>query len=167
MSLFFIALALTNLVVLFLLVRLPVRTHWAVKVALIVAVSALTFLAWGSRNSGRGWPVEQPFPADAEYVSCVVIEPRESEHIEGAIYLWMIPLDNDGGVLSYRSEIGEPRAYQEPYSRDLHLACEASKKAASQGVRSGIKHAAYGRNGHGRYVPYVLPSVNLPRKDGS
>lgn len=169
MSPFFIALVLVDVLLLALLVALPVRIAWWSKVIAIVVVLGFNFLAWDAGGSGQGWPVGQALPANAQYVACLVIEPNKTEHITGAIYVWVVPLNFKHGVLSYRPNVGEPRAYHEPYDRSLHEACIAAEKEARRGTPVGIRRRGTGPHGHGRgrFMPYVLPSINLPRKDGS
>lgn len=162
MSPFFIALTLTDILLLALIVALPLRVAWWAKVAAIVVVLALNFAAWGAGSSGRGWAVEAPLPEHAEFAACVVIE-------SDVIYVWEIPLDYNHGVLSYHPSVGEPRAYREPYDRSLHEACVSAEKAKHQGQSVGIRKRK-DRAGHGppgKYHPYVLPSIHLPQKEGS
>lgn len=168
MSPVFVALGLTNLLLLFLLVRLPVRAYWLTKVAAIVLVAATTFLAWSVVGNGKGWPTPDALPENAKFLACSVVEP--SAMSVGVIYVWQVPLNEKNGRLEYRAKIGEPRAYATAYDRSLHEACVAATKASSQGTTAGIRRK--GRPGRGgqqdarsaRYEAYLLPSPNLPEK---
>lgn len=171
MSPFFIALTLTDVLLLTLIVALPVRVAWWAKLLAIAVVLSFNFLAWSSADSGRGWPAEGALPTPAQFVACQVIEPDIATHTVGAIYVWMVPLDFHHGVLSYRPSGGAPRAYAEPYDRSLHEACVAAQKAVQSGIRTTIKRAGHrsrrGQPSGGTFHAYVLPSPVLPRKGGS
>jgi hypothetical protein len=93
--------------------------------------------------SGRA--TRQALPADAPFVSCYVEEPER-------IYFWL--LINEA-----------PKAYNIPYSRELHRTCDIARKARAQGLQIGIRRQQNERQGtvHGRYIPYILPS-SLPSK---
>lgn len=170
MSPFFIALTITT--VLMLAVMLASWIPWWGKLAVLVLALGFNFLAWSSANSGRGWPVPEALPANAQFVNCTIIEPDEVHGITGVIYVEMIPLDIKHGVLSYRPRVGEPRLYREPYDRSLHIACEQAKQASAQGIPATIrKGKPTKRKGTqlnpGQYHAYVLPSPHLPRKGSS
>jgi hypothetical protein len=170
MSPFFIALTVTNVLLLALLIA-P-RLRWWAKLGAIVLVLGLNFLSWSSVNSGRGWAVPEALPDPGQYVSCVVVEPNIATGTVGVIYVEMIPLDFKHGVLSYRPNTMEPRLYRLPYDRSLHESCEAAKKAAAQGVPVTIRKAGKAKphgtdHNSGRFHPYVLPSPQLPRKGQS
>lgn len=167
MSPFFIALTLTDVLLLTLLVALPVRIAWWAKLLAIVVVLSFNFLAWSSADSGRGWAVRSEIPEHASFLACAIIEPDIATQTAGRIYLWEIPLAFKHGVLSYRPEGGEPRAYTVPYSRSLHEACVNASKAKQAGQAVGIRKGRTQRSGHaarGTYHAYVLPSVKLPVK---
>lgn len=167
MTPFFIALTVTDVLLLILLVTLPVRVAWWAKLAAIAIVLSLNFLTWNAMGTGSGWPATTALPADGQYVACEVIEPDVASQEPGAIYVWVIPLTRSGGLLSYRPNSFEPRAYREPYDRSLHVACENAKAAGGHGIETGIHRI--GRGGPhgtatGTYRAYVLPSVKLPTK---
>lgn len=167
MTPFFIAITITDVLLLVLLVS--ARLAWWVKLAAIAIVLSLNFLVWGALGSGEGWPVGQPIPDTAQFVACEIIEPDIAAQVEGTIYVWEIPLTVSHGLIAYRPEVGEPRAYREPYSRSLHEACQVAKQATGHGMQVGIRRSKsaghHGRRGpQGKYVAYVLPSIKLPRK---
>jgi len=166
---FFVALTLTDVLLLTLLVA-P-RVAWWGKTAAIVIVLSFNFLAWGSADSGKGWAVRQGLPDPMQFVACDIVEPDITTDTVGVIYVWAVPLAFHHGILSYRPAGQEPRAYAEPYDRSLHEACMAAQKAGQQGIRATIRKG-HGRKGpHGQFTPgkfhaYVLPSPALPRKGG-
>lgn len=164
MSPFFIALTLTDVLLLTLLVALPVRVAWWAKLLAIVVVLSFNFLAWSSVDSGQGWPVRAELPTRAEFVACEIIEPDIATQTPGVIYVWLVPLDFTHGVLAYRPEGAEPRAYREAYDRSLHEACVSAQKAQRAGTPGGIGLAPPGQRSTGKYRAYVLPSVKLPSK---
>jgi hypothetical protein len=171
MSPFFALLVLTDIILLGLLIA-P-RLLWVFKLVAIVLVFGSCFIAWSAQDSGAGWPVSAPLPDPAQAVTCVVVEPDPSSHTRGAIYVWMIPLDFHHGILSYRPEGFEPRAYAQPYNRSLHEACEAVKKANGRGKPATIRrvptrrHHGDGQVSSGKFRAYRLPPPALPKKEDS
>lgn len=162
MSPYFIALTITDILLLAVLVGSATRVAWWAKIAVILVVLSLNFLAWSSVNSGQGWAVKGLWPSDAQFVSCEVVEPK-------VIYVWVVPLKHDHGLLSYAPSGPEPRAYAAPYSRSLHEACDGAKKATGQGVTVGLRQSGHHGGGAvrgGRWHSYVLPSPHVPRKGG-
>jgi hypothetical protein len=172
MSPFFIALTLTDVLLLALLIA-P-RLAWWAKITAIVVVLAFNFLSWSSVDSGVGWPVSSELPANALFLSCEVIEPDEATQEAGRIFVWEIPLDFKHGVLAFRPSGAEPRAYSVAYDRSLHEACAQSSKATAQGQRAGIRarshkhghgHGLHGQPDAGKYRAYILPNPPLPTKE--
>ena len=161
MHVVFFGFVLLDALLLFLLVSLRGRGHWALKAFMIVVVLGFNFFVWSARDTGLGWPIEKPIPPLAQFVSCVVQEPEPGTKQHGVIYLWMIPLQAKHGIVGYQSSAAEPRAYKEPYRRDLHKSCDYAAKETSQGIPVGIKKVnAKSKidNRPGRYVPYLLPT---------
>lgn len=166
----------TVLCALLLFVVIFSSIHWLVKIGLIAVVFAFCFLVWSAQNSGQGYPAAQSFPDNAQFVSCIVVEPDKSHGIGGVIYLWMIPLRHDkGGVFAYRPSGLEPRAYREPYDEDLQGACQKAQKAAASG--EPVRLTKMKQKGHkraqgdlgaiseaGKYRVMRLPPVLPPRK---
>ena len=122
------------------------RVWWQIKLALILACAALTFLTWHALEDFEGWPADAK--PDGELVASLTVEP--SSETEGAIYLWL----RVGGR-------EEPRAFRTPYTRKGHEETHRAQQAASQGVRV---HARLrdGQVRDGDVSPlrfYVLPPV--------
>lgn len=115
------------------------RGPWALKLALILTVPAYGVFVWHSVEQWRGYPVHAK-PPEAQFVASLVAEPDY-------IYLWV--------VLPGASE---PRAYRQPYSRQLHesVVRAGQRQAAGQG-RIGLRYNA------GRWQSYQLPAA-LPSK---
>ena len=63
-------------------------------------------------------------PSSFELVPASILEPETDGSEAGAIFLWV--RENLGAV---------PRAYELPYSRQLHELVHASRRKLSQGVR--------------------------------
>ncbi len=92
-----------------------------------------------------GWPISQPIPDNSQVLAIRIKEPNPKHNDPGAIYFWvnikpsskspeqtLKALLNPKSVFSYNSKT-QPRAYQLPYSREMHKAIvEAQRKA--QGV---------------------------------
>ena len=144
------------------------RGRWWVKLPAIVVTCAFTFAVWHALGSFSGWPSNEKPPARAVLLSSAVDEPR-------AIYVWLLA-PTEPGVLDYRPNRGEPRAFRLPYSRELHQQIDRAAALAKQGRpvelrRTGAKDSTgNGNSGHrARYAvrAYRLPPQSLPRKSST
>lgn len=124
------------------------RGYWPVKFAAILAMTLLGWQVYSALAYRTGWPTRDSVPSQAQFLAGSIDEPR-------AIYLWLI-VD------------GKPRAYQLPYSRQLHRQVAQANGAAKSGRPIGV--ARLGKNGRGQKVPrsavrfYQLPNAPLTRK---
>lgn len=145
------------------------RGKWPLKLLAIIAVPVIALAVSHSLNSYKGFPIKAGLPANSEYVGCLVEEPDSKTHFAGRIYLWLIPFARAGGPLDYKPSTNEPRAYSEPYARDLHQACQDADRAQAQYGHGavGFKHGGGGVNGRGKFHHYLLPDVHLPSKKGA
>lgn len=148
----FLVFTLLAVVVIWLLIITP--GAWVPRgIALAALLAGATLTLWPHHPNGA--PTTASPPERAKFAGCVVDERA------GVIYLWLVT--------------DVPRGYTQPYTRDLHEVCEASKKAAGQGVRVGFareKGAARGKvTGQQipkyHFRPYVLPEAKAPQKEPS
>lgn len=111
-----------------LVLALNIRSGWPlwVRLACIVAVSALYFVTWQSLQGLRGWPTGQALPHHFILNASTVTEPDESDGDPGRIFLWVTPVIDDDPV-------GTPRAFALPYERQLHTQVQRARDAMRNG----------------------------------
>ncbi|WP_221800046.1 hypothetical protein [Oceanobacter mangrovi] len=118
-----------------LLVLSLLHSHWNVwaKGLLVVLVSGfywLSFLGW---KDSQGWPSTVAVPDKFLLHFAVIEEPDDQQNTAGAIYLWLTDLANN-------ELAAEPRAYQMPYSQELHAEVESAMRRAKAGnLQLGIR----------------------------
>ena len=136
LSLLYVAVAL-------LLLVLCLATSWKrwIKVAMIVAVTVTYFIANHTFEDMLGWPTPRELPEKFAIVSVVIEEPNKERGIDGAIYLWISPLDSNRPVAT-------PRAYRLPYLKDTHSQLADVQRKSRQGIRQiGVVERAGGGSG--------------------
>lgn len=132
------------------------RGAWWLKLPVIAGTCAFTFAVWDALDSFDGWATGQALPARAVFVSGVVDEPD-------AIYLWLIA-PTEPGVLGYRPQGAEPRAYRLPYTRPLHERVDRGNQLTRRGQRVEL-HALPARRNAARAVRITrLAPLSLPSK---
>jgi hypothetical protein len=138
------------------------RGRWWLKLPTIAVTSLFTFAVWNALDSFSGWPTAENPPAHALLVASTVDEPR-------AIYVWLVPPDAPG-LLRYRPERSEPRAYRLPYSRQLHEQVDRGTALAKQGRPVELQRmqgTGSSRRTRFRVRSFVFPPQRLPRKDAA
>jgi hypothetical protein len=128
------------------------RGAWWVKLGAIVVASTFTFAVWDALGSFSGWPTEQDLPSRSLLLSSSVDEPK-------AIYVWVIP-PSPSGVLAYKADTSEPRAYRLPYSRQLHEQLDRGTAMGTQGRPVELRRA--GANTSGRRTRFVVRAYRMP-----
>jgi hypothetical protein len=126
-----------------LLLVLCLATAWKrwIKLAMIVVVTATYFIANYTFEDMLGWPTPRELPEKFAIVSVVIEEPNKERGIEGAIYLWLTPLDSNKPTT-------KPRAYRLPYQKDTHSALADAQRKSRQGIRQiGVTERAGGGSG--------------------
>lgn len=103
------------------------RLHWLLKAGVIVLVSAFYPISYFSLMALLGWPTEQHLPDRFRLVAAQVYEPDKQRGTRGAIYLWTANLSKNAGRVT-------PRAYELPYSMDLHTKVAEARKQLQKGV---------------------------------
>ncbi|MBK9362902.1 MAG: hypothetical protein IPM99_18235 [Rubrivivax sp.] len=142
-------------------------SHWPrwAKALLVVGVSALYFLAETAFDDVWGWPSRHALPERFVLLAAVIEEPTRTR--PGALYVWVNALE--GGKPAPR-----PRAYQLPYSKDLHALLDEGMKKARQGIaqmgtaepRRGPRGLSWLRPGSDEQNVKIrdLPLPQLPEK---
>lgn len=95
------------------------------RTALVLLVYAFDFLAYAAVQDIAGWPSPERLPERFQLLAAVIDEPAPRH--PGAVYLWVHALE-DGRPSAL------PRAYQLPYSRDLHALLNEGLKKTRQGI---------------------------------
>jgi hypothetical protein len=91
------------------------RTHWVFKLmATAATVTAIPLTFWGVGEL-RGLPSDGEIPSSFRMLWAEVIEPNANQGERGHVYLWLQRLDAEN------FPVGQPRAYQLPYSDDLQI----------------------------------------------
>lgn len=102
------------------------RLHWVFKALATVATIALIPLTFHGVGELRGLPSDGPIPSSFRMLWAQVIEPSPLAGEKGHVFLWLQKLDAEN------FPVGQPRAYQLPYSEDLKIkVSEAMGKIAA------------------------------------
>jgi hypothetical protein len=124
-----IAHAALSALLLAVLVHLPARR--AIKIAAIVAMSALNIGVFFWSQGLVGWSSATAVPARFQVLWTRVVEPNPSRGLPGAIHLWVEALD-ENNIPS-----GEPRAFVLPYAPPLAGKASEAQSEIKQGRPQG------------------------------
>lgn len=127
-----------------LLLSLHLRSSWAwpVKAFAIGAVLPAFAGTFMVLETSMGWPSDTALPPQFQLHAALVDEPTGSDGGEGAIFLWLTPWDammKDAATdqvltLDAAPEPADrPRAFDLPYSRDLHRQVDAMRERLRNG----------------------------------
>ena len=97
-------------VVLLLALNLRSSFHWGIKAGSIILALVFYMVTLQSLSGFYGWPSKDALPDKFQLLSMDIQEPA-TEADEGAIFIWLIPMDSDSQT---------PRAHQLPYNAELH-----------------------------------------------
>lgn len=103
------------------------RLHWVFKALATVATVALIPLTFHGVGELRGLPSDGPIPVSFRMLWGQVVEPNPLAGEKGRVFLWLQRLDADNFPM------GQPRAYQLPYSEDLKIKVDEAMGKISQG----------------------------------
>ncbi|MGI9421164.1 MAG: hypothetical protein ACR2RA_25340 [Geminicoccaceae bacterium] len=174
------ALALTGLyaALALLLLSLHLKSGWSwwVKSAAMALAVPATAGAFAAIHAQLGWPSPSPLPAHFQLHAALIEEPAIDAADEGAIYLWLTPwedvqpmdqADIDAAILPNR----RPRAFDLPYSRELHQKVETMRERLARGELVTGRHEP-GRSWDRRFNRQdgaidleAPPAPPLPSKD--
>lgn len=135
------------------------------KLALVLAVTGLYWVADAALSDVWGWPSRDGLPERFVLLAVVVEEPTKTS--DGALYLWV-------NAIEQGKPVREPRAHRLPYTKDLHALLNEGMKKARQGVtqmgtaepKRGPKGASWLRPGSDEQEVKIrdLPAPQLPEK---
>jgi|LUMV01.1.fsa_nt_gb hypothetical protein len=126
---------------------------WGIKAVTISAALYFCLSIGMSLENLAGWPSIQGLPEEFRVYWIVVQEPDKKSGDKGAIFVWVKDTDpkeqeDEGWLVSfYSNNRSEPRAYQLPYSRELHEDAEEAIKTIRAGGKVGGKKG--GEEGEG------------------
>lgn len=103
------------------------RLNWVFKVLATAATVALIPLTFNSVGELRGLPTDGPIPYSFRMLWAQVTEPNPLRGEKGNVFLWLQTLDDANYPL------GQPRAYQLPYSDDLKIKVNDAMGKIAQG----------------------------------
>jgi hypothetical protein len=108
-------------------VLLLARLHWFFKVLATLATAVLIPLTFNGIGELRGLPSDGPIPTSFRMLWAQVSEPNPLQHEKGNVFLWLQTLD------AGNFPVGQPRAYQLPYSDDLKIKVGEAMGKIAQG----------------------------------
>ena len=157
-------------VLLLLSINLYSRLSWRVKAAAIVVAAVFYIVSYHSLPPLLGWPTAAELPSRFRLVAAEVRQPDKQSGEKGAVFLWAQDLRDLSATV-------KPRAYELPYTDDLH---ELVLKAKSRMEKGMQQLGEYKRpdSGHVRIVDdlrriaqdahviefYDLPDPLIPEK---
>lgn len=103
------------------------RLHWLFKVLATAATVALIPLTFHGIGELRGLPTDGPIPFSFRMLWAQIVEPAPLQGERGHVFLWLQTLDTDN------FPVGQPRAYQLPYSDDLKIKVSEAMSKIAQG----------------------------------
>ena len=103
------------------------RLHWVFKSLATLSVVALIPLTFFGVGELRGLPSDGDIPDSFRMLWAQVIEPDRLRGEKGDVFLWVQAVDPDNYPM------GQPRAYQLPYSDDLRIKVQEAMSKISQG----------------------------------
>lgn len=103
------------------------RLHWVFKALATAATVALIPLTFNGVGELRGLPSDGPIPFSFRMLWAQIVEPAPLQNEKGHVFLWLHTLDADN------YPVGQPRAYQLPYSDDLKLKVNEAMSRIAKG----------------------------------
>lgn len=103
------------------------RLHWLFKLLATGATVALIPMTFNSVGELRGLPSDGPIPTSFRMLWAQVVEPALLQGEKGHVFLWLQTLDADN------YPVGQPRAYQLPYSDELKIKVGEAMGKIAQG----------------------------------
>lgn len=103
------------------------RLHWVFKALATLATVALIPLTFHAIGELRGLPSDGPIPRNFRLLWAQVVEPNPIQGEAGRVFLWVQALDSDN------YPVGQPRAYQLPFSEDLRIKLNQAMGGIAEG----------------------------------
>lgn len=135
-----IAFVIISAIVLWFSIRTPGQI--IIKALLIPATVWYGLVLYYTVPNLMGWPISQTVPDNRQILAIRIMEPDPKHNDPGAIYFWVaVKPSSESPESSLKAQLNpksvfnhhhksQPRAYQMPYSRQMHKAIvEAQRKA--------------------------------------
>ena len=126
--------------IILLLLSLHLRSgwSWSVKTAAIGLTLPAGVGAFLAIQAQLGWPSRNALPSEFQLHAALVEEPATGNAEDGAIFLWLTPWEkavstDDAGMDAAMLPDRRPRAFDLPYSRDLHQKVETMQERLARG----------------------------------
>lgn len=168
-----------------LLLSLNLRSNWswAVKSTVIALALPTTAYIHLAIQAQLGWPSQNGLPELFQLHAALVDEPTVGENGDGAIFLWLTPWDQaflqdemepmeDADIDAMPLSAHRPRAFDLPYSRELHQEVQNMQERLARGEMVVGRHEPsmgwqrrFGGQ-HGSVALEAPPPPPLPAKDG-
>jgi len=103
------------------------RLHWVFKGLATLAVVAMIPLTFFGVGELRGLPSDGDIPDSFRMLWAQVVDPNPRQGEKGHVFLWVQKLDAEN------YPVGQPRAYQLPYSEDLKIKVSEAMGKIAQG----------------------------------
>ena len=126
-----------------LLLSLNLRSAWPLPIKVVTTGLTLpaSLGAFVSIEALLGWPSQAALPEDFQLHAALVEEPASHDAEGGAIYLWVTPFELAETEATPPLQPGlRPRAFDLPYSRDLHKEVDAMRERLARGELVTGKH---------------------------
>jgi len=171
-----VALAGLYLAVIFLLLSLHLKSAWSwpIKSGAIGLALPATIGAFLTIQAQLGWPSQATLPSTFQLHAALVDEPALGQSDGGAIFLWLTPWDQkpDADVADDVALNERPRAFDLPYSRELHQQVQSMQERLARGEMVVGRHAV-GQSWQRRFGTAagtvdldIAPPLPPPAKEG-
>ena len=158
-----------------LLISLNLKSAWRWQIKVLATGLALptSLGAFLSTQALLGWPSEAALPRDFQLHAALIEEPTARDAESGAIYLWITPWTSIETETAPPLEPNRrPRAFDLPYSRDLHQKVDSMRERLARGELVTGRHAPvsgwerrFGKQG-GEIDLEAPPPPPLPEQEG-
>ncbi|MGI9509937.1 MAG: hypothetical protein ACR2QJ_11400 [Geminicoccaceae bacterium] len=163
----------------FLLLGLQLRSGWSwpMKTAAICLTLPATIGTFLAIQAHLGWPSDASLPPRFQLHAALIDEPAAAQDGDGAIFLWLTPMTDapsDDRAVAETSARPErrPRAFDLPYTRELHREVDSMRERLARGDLVVGRHEAvagwqqrFGQS-DGQTNLEAPPPPPLPKKDG-
>lgn len=144
-----------------LVLLLATRWAWWLKALMVALTTVFYFVGQQAFWAVAGWPSEQDLPRRFVLLSAVFDEPNPQRGHDGAIHVWLTPLDDE-------TPAPQPRAYRLPYEKDLRRILDDGLRKTRDG-NTQLGSAEPVRGPRAGSLAWLLPSgeskVKITLKD--
>jgi len=121
-----LTLAYVFVVILLLIVLIRSNMNWVVKALLVVLAMGMNWYTYQTWQGVQGWPSPVAMPTNFLLHYAVIDEPNQKKGTKGHLYVW-------ASEISKAKPSEQPRAYELPYTTDLHAKLESAMRKIGNG----------------------------------